>query len=123
MTTKSAENFLTRLSRQQLSPDPRPLTELLSERPDASSLGPSISRRLPHLLQEKALKIGKTDKVFASQWITEDAVAVGTKCNKASAVAKEGNRTQTCLYSKYAVVYLEANAVTMKFKTSSLQCK
>ena len=102
MTAKSAEKFLTRLSRQQLSPDPRPLTEFLSERPGPSSLGPSISRRLPHLLQEKALKIGKTDKVFASQWITEDAVAVGTKCNKASAVTKEGNKTQTILYLVYS---------------------
>jgi WD repeat-containing protein 40A len=33
-------------------------------------------------LREKALGIGKTDKVFASEWITEEEVVVGTKCNK-----------------------------------------
>ena len=88
MTAKSAESTLTRLARRQLLPDPRPLTELLSQRSGTCTFGHSASRRLPYLLRERVLEIGRTDKVFASQWITEDEVAVGTKCNKVGSVAK-----------------------------------
>lgn len=45
-------------------------------------MGQTVSRRLPYLLREKPLDIGKTDKVFASEWITEEEVVAGTKCNK-----------------------------------------
>ena len=61
---------------------------LLNPRPprrwESSSrgLGAAVSRRLPYLLRERPLDIGKTDKVFASDWITEEDVVVGTKCNK-----------------------------------------
>ena len=51
-------------------------------RPPRGELCRAVSRRLPHLLRERALDIGKTDKVFASQWITEEEIVVGTKCNK-----------------------------------------
>ena len=82
--TKSREDESTfgYLARRNLHRDPRPPTKLLSQRSAASSLGHTASRRLPHLLREKLLDIGKTDKVFASEWITEEEVAVGTKCNK-----------------------------------------
>ena len=41
-----------------------------------------IERHLPHVLGEKKLEIGHCDKIFASQWLTEDLAIVGTKCNK-----------------------------------------
>ena len=41
-----------------------------------------IERHLPHVLQEKKLDIGECDKIFASQWLSEDLAIVGTKCNK-----------------------------------------
>lgn len=70
------------LSQRPLLPDPRPPAKLLSQRWSPVSMGQTVSRRLPYLLREKALDIGKTDKVFASEWITEEEVVVGTKCNK-----------------------------------------
>ena len=88
MTAEPPESTLTRLAQRELLPDPRPLTELLSQRSGTCSFGHRASRRLPYLLQERVLEIGRKDKVFASQWITEDEVAVGTKCNKVSSVAK-----------------------------------
>lgn len=63
-------------------PDPRPPAKLPSQRWAPVSMGHTLSQRLPHLLREKSLDIGKTDKVFASEWITEEEVVVGTKCNK-----------------------------------------
>ena len=41
-----------------------------------------IERHLPHVLKEKKLDVGEFDKIFASQWLTEDMAIVGTKCNK-----------------------------------------
>lgn len=41
-----------------------------------------LAQRLPHLLREKQLKWNESDKIFASRWITESSVLVGTKCNK-----------------------------------------
>ena len=66
------------LARRSILPDPRPPLGWETSR----GLGAAVSRRLPHLLREKTLDIGKTDKVFASEWITEEEVVVGTKCNK-----------------------------------------
>ena len=41
-----------------------------------------IERHLPHVLGEKKVDIGECDKIFASQWLTEDLAIVGTKCNE-----------------------------------------
>ena len=65
------------LSRRGFLRDPRPPRGW-----EKTGLGQTLSRRLPSLLREKPLDIGRTDKVFASQWITEEDVVVGTKCNK-----------------------------------------
>lgn len=70
------------LAQRPLLSDPRPPAKLLSQRWSPVSMGQTVSRRLPYLLREKALDIGKTDKVFASEWITEEEVVAGTKCNK-----------------------------------------
>ena len=90
MSNKSPRNESTfgYLARRRYLPDPRPPTKLLSQRWAASSMGHTVSQRLPHLLREKALDIGKTDKVFASEWITEEEVVVGTKCNKVCALLR-----------------------------------
>ena len=64
---------------------PRPHTRQAVELTHGE-FGYELSRRLPPLLREKRVELGQTDKVFASQWLTEDEVIVGTKCNK---VAKE----------------------------------
>ena len=45
-----------------------------------------IERHLPHVLKEKRLEVGECDKIFASQWLSEDLVIIGTKCNKVSKV-------------------------------------
>ena len=67
------------LERRSCLPDPRPPRRWESS---SRGLGAAVSRRLPYLLRERPLDIGKTDKVFASDWITEEDVVVGTKCNK-----------------------------------------
>ena len=84
MSHKSSlrESTFEYLAQRRSLRDPRPPTKLLSQRGAASGMGYALSRRLPHLLRERALDIGKTDKVFASEWITEEEVVVGTKCNK-----------------------------------------
>ncbi len=41
-----------------------------------------VAHRLPHLLREKQLRWNESDKIFASQWLSENNVLVGTKCNK-----------------------------------------
>lgn len=41
-----------------------------------------LARRLPCLLSEKKLDFGNCDKIFSTDWLSEDQVVVGTKCNK-----------------------------------------
>ena len=42
----------------------------------------TLACQLPHILKERKLELGETDKLFAAEWISEDEVVVGTKCNK-----------------------------------------
>ena len=39
-------------------------------------------RHLPSLFKERAVGLGRTDKVFASQWLDEKKVVCGTKSNQ-----------------------------------------
>lgn len=41
-----------------------------------------LARHLPHLLTERMLDLGETDKVFASEWLSEDLAILGTKSNQ-----------------------------------------
>ena len=41
-----------------------------------------VSRQLPGMLREKQFNLGKINKIFAAQWISDKQVVFGTKCNK-----------------------------------------
>lgn len=40
------------------------------------------SRILPCIVKEHPIALGETDKVFAAEWLSEQYVMFGTKCNK-----------------------------------------
>lgn len=41
-----------------------------------------VSQHLPATLVEKEFDFGTMNKIFASKWLNDDQVVVGTKCNK-----------------------------------------
>ncbi|XP_061174137.1 DDB1- and CUL4-associated factor 12-like isoform X2 [Saccostrea echinata] len=43
---------------------------------------PFVSQHVPPLLAEKEYEMGKINKIFASHWLDDRQVAIGTKCNK-----------------------------------------
>ena len=48
------------------------------------TIGNFLSGYMPSLFQEKEYNIRKINKVFASQWLSDKQVVIGTKCNKVS---------------------------------------
>lgn len=72
----SASSGIQYLCNRELHPDTLP--DLSRD----SGFGYALARHLPNLLRERTLDLGETDKVFASQWLSEDEVIVGTKCNR-----------------------------------------
>lgn len=63
---------------KEVFPDYHPVRHLTRD-PEFSY---SLACQLPHFLKERKIELGETDKVFAAEWISEDEVVVGTKCNK-----------------------------------------
>eukprot|EP00731_Ephydatia_muelleri_P016767 Em0009g1191a len=63
---------------KELYPDSHPAHQLTRD-PEFSY---SLACQLPHFLKERKIELGETDKVFAAEWISEDEVVAGTKCNK-----------------------------------------
>lgn len=43
-----------------------------------------VANLMPQLFQEKECRLGCINKIFASQWLNENQVVFGTKCNKVS---------------------------------------
>ena len=80
-TTASAGETMSSIqyvSSRELHPN----TDAAAEGMVRGEFGHELARRLPHLLREKTVDLGETDKVFASQWLSEDEVIAGTKCNR-----------------------------------------
>jgi len=46
----------------------------------------TLARKVPYMLGESKVHLGEVDKVFASDWLSEDVVIFGTKCNQVSTV-------------------------------------
>ena len=42
------------------------------------------TRKLPNVLAEREISVGQINKIFASEWISDHQVVVGTKCNSVS---------------------------------------
>ncbi|KAH9518562.1 DDB1- and CUL4-associated factor 12 [Bulinus truncatus] len=55
----------------------RNITKFYSE-----NLTDFVSQHLPSILKEKEMNLGKINKIFASKWLTDSQVVLGTKCNK-----------------------------------------
>ncbi|XP_071492770.1 DDB1- and CUL4-associated factor 12-A-like [Diadema antillarum] len=45
-----------------------------------------VARTLPFVLKEREISVGRVNKIFASAWISDHQVAIGTKCNRLIAV-------------------------------------
>lgn len=76
-TVKYVEGREFRLDTPELSPC---LPDL--SRVNGGDLTEQLARHLPHLLTERVLDLGETDKVFASTWLSEDMALLGTKSNQ-----------------------------------------
>ena len=42
----------------------------------------NLAKKIPYMLGENKVNLGEVDKVFASEWLSEDVVIFGTKCNQ-----------------------------------------
>lgn len=52
----------------------------------------NLAKKIPYMLGEAKIQLGEVDKVFASEWLSEDVVIFGTKCNQVCVVVSREPR-------------------------------
>ena len=50
--------------------------------PSENTLSHYTARKLPSIIKEREFSLPETDKIFASEWLSDTEIVLGTKCNK-----------------------------------------
>ncbi|KAJ1545423.1 hypothetical protein HK405_007947, partial [Cladochytrium tenue] len=88
-TTPVAVNSVATNSTTNTTP---PRSRLEAHASDSSTLRGLVARRLPGTLRPHDFDVAGHDKVFASAWLNDDDVVIGTKCNRVVVVNTRSGR-------------------------------